>query len=291
MSEMPDVKVLVESGCQLGEGPLWVPETSTLYWVDIVGHKLWSWSEAGGVKTVNTVAPVGGLARATGGRLVVSVFRGFAYLDPETGALEAIGDPTISPRRALMNDCKCDRKGRLMAGSRHPAEREAVGRGYLLDKGEIRSVPGEYIVWNGPAFSPAGDRVYIANSGTRKIFTASYDLESGEVGPMEVFVETKGDEGYPDGMTVDAQGRVWSARWLGWCVAVHNPDGSLYKEVKLPVPQVASITFGGADNKTAFVTTARTRMSSEALEQAPLSGHLFTFDVDEPGLEEPVYQD
>ncbi|MGH1351832.1 MAG: SMP-30/gluconolactonase/LRE family protein [Methyloligellaceae bacterium] len=291
MSDTPEAEVLVESGCLLGEGPLWIPETGTLYWTDVVAQELWSWSEKDGVSMVPTITPVGGLARAFGEWLVVSTLRGFGYLDPETGAIAAIGDPKVSPRKALMNDCKCDRMGRLVSGSRHLSEQDPEGRAFVLDKGIARQIEGEFTVWNGPAFSPAGDRIYFADSPTRRIFTAAYDQEAGELGKYEVFAETSGDEGYPDGMTVDADGRLWSARWNGWSVACYNSDGTVSHTVDIDAPQVASITFGGADMKTAFVTTAKRGLSGDKFEAAPLSGHVFTFESDVPGLEEPVYKE
>jgi sugar lactone lactonase YvrE len=46
------------------------------------------------------------------------------------------------------------------------------------------------------------------------------------------------------------------------------------------------IAFGGEDLRTAYVTTARTGLSEEELQRDPLSGGLFSFRTDVPGLPE-----
>jgi D-xylonolactonase len=58
-------------------------------------------------------------------------------------------------------------------------------------------------------------------------------------------------------MTVDAEGYVWSARWNGWQVVRHDPEtGDELDRVELPARKVSSVTFGGPDYGTAYVTTA-----------------------------------
>ena len=45
---MPNVSVLSDIACELGEGPTYDPHTDTLWWFDIVGRKLFSWQFAEG---------------------------------------------------------------------------------------------------------------------------------------------------------------------------------------------------------------------------------------------------
>ena len=60
----------------------------------------------------------------------------------------------------------------------------------------------------------------------------------------------------PDGMTVDAEGYVWSARWDGGCLARYSPDGVEERRILFPAKKVSSVVFGGPDYTDIYVTTA-----------------------------------
>ena len=92
-------------------------------------------------------------------------------------------------------------------------------------------------------------------------------------------MELQPHEGIPDGLTVDAEGGVWTALWDGWAVRRYAPGGRLDRTVTLPVPRPTSCTFGGADLTTLYVTSARIRLSAQQLEDAPLSGSLFAIEA------------
>ncbi len=282
---------LVECRCTLGEGPVWQTETSALFWTDVDGQRLWRWSEAEGATSRRVIAPVGALARGEGGTLVAPMARGFARIDPASGAAEALTDPLASPEGTLMNDGKCDRRGRLIGGSKHLAENAAEGVAFVLDRGSLRVLREGFTVFNGPAFNLAGDRIYFADTPSQRIMTAAYDLDTGTMDTPQVFAALGKDEGYPDGMTVDAEGYLWSARWDGWAVARYAPGGALDRVFNVPVPRPTSLTFGGAATDTIFLTSARTGLDEAALKAAPLCGALFTARLGYRGIEEPIYRD
>jgi len=104
-----------------------------------------------------------------------------------------------------------------------------------------------------------------------------YDLEphrGGVVGRREVAgLPVAG--GRAVGEAVDAEGGVWWPIWDGWCVRRYLPDGNLDQIIELPVPRPTSISFGGDDLGTMFITSARTRLPASTLADAPLSGGLF----------------
>jgi sugar lactone lactonase YvrE len=52
---------------------------------------------------------------------------------------------------------------------------------------------------------------------------------------------------------------------------------------------VTACTFGGADRRTLYVTTARQKLSAEELATQPLAGALFALRVESPGLPEPRF--
>ena len=136
-------------------------------------------------------------------------------------------------------------------------------------------------VANGLDWSPDGRSFYFVDSAHSRIYAYAFDAKTGTLADRRVFAEVAGR---PDGLAVDAEGFVWCAIWDGWCLHRYAPDGRLDREVWLPVPRPTSLAFGGPDLKTLFITTARIRLPSRVLAEAPFSGGLFTLPVDVPGL-------
>ena len=63
-----------------------------------------------------------------------------------------------------------------------------------------------------------------------------------------------------------------------------SPAGELLQTVELPVQRPTMIAFGGADMKTAFVTSAGKNLSAEERQAQPHAGGVFAFRVAAPGL-------
>ena len=80
------------------------------------------------------------------------------------------------------------------------------------------------------------------------------------------------EEGYPDGLTVDIENRVWLAHWGGARVTCFSPNGERIGHLALPVSQVTSCAFGGPDLSTLYITTAARNMD---MNEHPLAGALF----------------
>jgi D-xylonolactonase len=105
-------------------------------------------------------------------------------------------------------------------------------------------------------FTPDREQFYFTETNEQTIWRYDYDPATGDLSDREVFVDTTGRSGKPDGMTVDAEGYVWSARWNGWGVVRYDPEGSEVERVDLPARKVSAITFGGSERETAYITTA-----------------------------------
>ena len=78
--------------------------------------------------------------------------------------------------------------------------------------------------------------------------------------------------GFPDGLTVDAEGGVWSAQNGAGRVVRYAPGGEVTHELEMPVPQPTSCIFGGPDLDVLYVTTSRQNLTAEQLARYPLSG-------------------
>jgi sugar lactone lactonase YvrE len=278
--------VIWEFKAQLGEGPVWDDQKELLYWLDIKGRQLLSLdTKSGNRVSVGLSTEVSAVALRSRGGLVAATKKGFALLNPETGKLSFIVDPEVNLPGNRFNDGKCDSAGNFIAGTMDEQEERPMGTMYRLDA-DLSAAPlfGEYIVCNGPAFSPDGRSLYFSNSTQREILEFDYDPEKGLVGNSSVFARIPDTAGYPDGLSVDAEGYIWCAHWDGWRVTRYAPDGREDVVVDFPVPRVTSCVFGGRQLDTLFVTTARTGLDDSVLDKAPLSGSLFAFRPGVSGL-------
>jgi sugar lactone lactonase YvrE len=271
-----EIACVAPLGCTLGEGPVW-DEAGYVWWVDIKAPALHRYRPEGGeTRTWPLPEPVGAAALRRSGGLILALQTGFAFFDPDTGALQRLFDPEPLSAQNRLNDGKCDVQGRFWVGSMHDPEQDPSGHLYRLDPdlGLERFEMG-FVVTNGPAWSGDGRTFYFTDSAGRRVFAFDFDMDAGRLGDRRLFVELTPEEGHPDGQCVDIEDCVWTAHWNGSRLTRRRPDGTLDRTVALPVPLVTSCCFGGPGLDVLYVTTARVGLKPAALEQAPLSGGLF----------------
>ena len=126
-------------------------------------------------------------------------------------------------------------------------------------------------------------RLYHTDSTKRLITVFAYDRATGGLSNREVFVRTPDDGGIPDGMTVDANGDVWSARWDGSALYRYSPAGEELARITFPAKKVSSIAFGGPDYDDAYVTTAG---GQDRATEGPGAGALFRVRLGVRGVPE-----
>ncbi len=255
---MLKIEVFSDERLSLGEGPWWDAAGERLYWIDSYGPAIYRCDLKGGDrKKWDLPEPVGSMAlRVGGGGAVVALRSGFFLLDFESGALRCVERTHPGELRPRLNDGKTDRKGRFIAGSMDFEERDTVGTLFSLDKHLAVSVLDHgFICSNGPCFSPDGNTLYFADTGSRVIFAYGYDQEEGRVRSRRIFVSFEGYQGYPDGATVDSEGYLWCAEVYAGRLLRFDPEGVLDRVVGLPVFSTTSIAFGGPDLDIAFVTS------------------------------------
>jgi sugar lactone lactonase YvrE len=277
----------------LGEGPIWAAAEQRLYWLDLTAPAIWRLDpETGRNERVaaDLDGYIGGMvARARGGMVIVD-HRGAHSLDLASGDVARIGGLAPSRPDTVFNDAKCDRMGALWTGTKHAEERDPAGALFRLNPDcSADTIDTGIVCANGPAFSPDGGIAYFADSSARQIYRYEIDTRSGAVGPRRPFASTDAADGEPDGMTVDADGCLWVALWGGWRIRRYAPDGTIEREIRVPVPQPTSPAFGGADMRTLFLTSARRGLDEASLAEAPLSGSVFAIEADCIGLIEPRF--
>ena len=260
----------------LGEGPSWSSAEGALYWVDIRQPALWrmQWP-SGAVTTWTPPCRVTAVAPRAAGGLVAACDLGFAFIDMDEGSLQPIGDPEAHLPGNRFNDGATDHRGAFWAGTMDDAEERESGSLYRLDPSlRWTKLDGAYRIANGPAFSPDGATIYHSDSALRRIYRLTLRAD-GSLGSRHTFLQFHEADGYPDGMTTDAEGCLWVAFWDGWCVRRFASDGAPLERIDLPVQRPTSCTFGGPAADRLFITSARYGLSSPSLATQPLAGDLF----------------
>lgn len=274
----------------LGESPAWCPRTQRLWWVDVRGPTVLRLDPSTGeVRQWPMPEIIGGLVLDTQGRPVVALASGLYRFDSETGVVTPYVAPESAELGNRLNDTKCDRQGRLWTGTMRDFGLAVSGSLYRVAQGRVTRLFGDIAIPNGPCWSPDGRIFYFADTPRGRILAFDFDPASGDLGPPRTFVDKGAVPGGPDGATVDAQGFVWSARYGGGGLARIDPDGNVERFVRLPVSQVSSCTFGGADLDVLYVTTSRQKMSAEAIAREPLAGTLLAIDPGVKGLAETPF--
>lgn len=277
-------------GAVLGEGPIWVARDESLYWVDIKGMKIFGLDPGGEILTWETPFRVGSLAPRRSGGFIAGTDLGFAYIDLNAGLFEPFADPEADRPTNRFNDGKVDRRGRFWAGTMDDTEQQASGALYRLnsDLSWARLDDG-YRVTNGPAFSASGRLMYHNDSGRRITYVFDLD-EEGSPSNRRVFARYGEKDGYPDGLTVDAEDCLWIAFWDGWCVRRFSPDGECVAKIALPVQKPTSCAFGGPTLNQLYITSASIGLSSSERAEQPCAGNLFMLDTATKGLAELPFE-
>jgi sugar lactone lactonase YvrE len=264
----------------LTEGPRWHAERGELLWVDILGatmHRA-SPTTGGGLDMVQTVRldrHVGAVAPATGGGYVLAAAAGFLHVD-DFGRVSELAQPEARNPNIRMNDGACDALGRFWAGTMDYDESTGAGTLYRLElDGTCTTVLRDLTISNGIGWSPDEATMYLADSGTCRIEAFDFDATSGNISRQRTFVAIDEPGVAPDGLTVDEDGGVWVAMWGGSAIHRYGPDGVLLSSVSVPVDRPTSCAFGGVDQSTLFVTSARSGLDDAALSRQPLAGYVF----------------
>ncbi len=294
MTQTPEILVecIWDADAVLGEGPVWVAREQALYWVDIKGDKIHRLTLVSGTRTTwATSQQPCSLVPAVGGNFIGAFRGGFAIVTLATDAiaLQPIADPESDKPGNRFNDGKVDGRGRFWAGTMDDNETDPSGVLYRLDPDlSWTRLDDGYVVTNGPAFSPDGRTLYHTNTFAGLIH--AFDLAAdGSLSNKRPFVRIPSERGYPDGMTVDAEGCLWVAHWGGWGLGRFDPDGKPCGRIDLPVAQVTSCAFGGPDLSQLFITTAAIGLDRAARRAQPLAGGLFVCEPGVGGLPTPLF--
>lgn len=289
----PLIQCAVREQAIVGESPVWSVEEQVLYWVDITGRKIHRFDPATGVnETVVLPQPVTALALRRGGGFVLTLEKDFAFFDWRSQRLELRGNPEPDLPDNRFNDAKCDRQGRFWAGTMGSTHwNEPVGSLYRFDPdGTITRMHEGVACANGLDWSPDSRVMYFTESFAYRVWAFDFDARAGAIDHPRVFAEVDRATGaFPDGLTVDAEGFVWSVHNAVGRLARYAPDGRLDRVIDMPVPRPCGCAFGGPALDTLYVTSAQETMTAEQIARYPLSGSLFSLQPGVRGLPESTF--
>jgi sugar lactone lactonase YvrE len=271
------IACLAPIACVLGEGPIWDEAAARLMWVDIKDPAVYTLDPTTRQTTRHAMpAPIGAIGLRARGGLVGAFKNGFGFIDLDNFAVSPISDPEAHLPGNRFNDGKVDPLGRFWAGTMDDAERSPSGDLYRLDADlSVTRFPVGFVCTNGIDWSGDGRTLYFVDSFRREIHAYDFDMAAGVPGARRRFARLPDDQGYPDGLTIDAEDHLWGAHWDGARITRYRPDGTIERVIAMPVPRCTSCCFGGPELDILFVTSASIGLDAAQRATAPLSGGLF----------------
>lgn len=270
----------------LGEGPLWDPIRWRLLWVDILDGTIYAGTLRGDdtIEIVERVQlhgeTVGAVGISAGGEWIVAGRERLYFRSPD-GVLTAGPQIIEAGQGRRLNDGKADPAGRYLVGTlsmQGPSTTEAL---MAIDhEGHVQTLDSDLTLSNGLAWSRDGETLYSIDTERRVVFSRGYNADGSTGKRIEHLTF---DDGYPDGMTIDAEDHLWIAMWGLGQVRRYSPEGRLTDVIDVPAPHTSSVAFAGPDLNVLVITTARQDLTPEQTARYPLSGHLFTARPAVPG--------
>ena len=273
--------------CELGEGPFWDSKKSRLHWVDIIGEKIISQNlDGSNIHALEVDGNPGCVVLSDEGTMVAGVDNQISSFDGGGNLLKVLAD-TKEGSGLRFNDGKCDPTGRFWVGSMDRKEKNKLGSLYSWNsiEGLVNREQG-MTVSNGMGWSPDNSLFYYIDSPTREVSIYDFDLSTGSINNKRRFISFNKEDGFPDGMTIDNEGRLWIAFWGGSKIMCVNPDSKAIEEVvNFPVSKVTSCAFGGEKMDRLFITSAKVQVNEE---DEPMAGKTFVIELGITGI--PSYQ-
>ncbi len=265
-----NIRAISDVVSDLGEGPIWSPQTNCVTWTDITQNKFHTADlDTGATKSFSAPSMVGAIAHTRGGDYVAATQEGFARVSID-GKFSPLHTFLAADMR--MNDGKVDPVGRFWAGSMALSFEKNRGSLYVLEKdGSYSPVLHDVTLSNGMGWSPDSNFFYYIDSIPGVLKRFDYEAVHGRISNPVDLITFDTSKGIPDGMSITSDGKIVVALWDGGRVELYEPSGKKISEIKVGVSRPTSCTFGGADGDVLIVTTASQGID---LDIEPLAGKI-----------------
>lgn len=276
---------LITANLTLSEGPVWSQELQALLFVDIECCQIYFYKD-NCLRAIQMPDMVGCIVPIKNHLIAAAVRNRIYKIDLVTEKRDLILSFPVPPYLRF-NDGKCDAQGRLwvgmMAADQSDPQAENGGSLYCVEQGKITAQYNQFTIPNGLAWNADGTVFYHIDTPTRKI--DAYDVENGCLLKNKRTIASFDDgNGMPDGMCIDANGRLWVALWGGYGVVCIDPaTGKQVTRIDLPDKNVSCCTFGGDQMNTLFITTAKDENGN--------GGSLWSLQTDVKGTAPNAYKE
>jgi len=262
----------------LGESPIWDHRNDCFYFIDIKKPAIFKYYPKSKELTyIDTPSVIGCIVLDRHGGLIAAMKDGLAIVNFEKKSFQFLSKLDEDRKNNRPNDGKCDKAGRLWLATMDDSEKIPSGRLWKISPSLTKEIMEEdFIVGNGIDWSPDLQKMYFTDSAKKVIYIYDFDLFAGTIKNKNIFARIPDGQGFPDGLTVDSSGYLWSAHWDGSMITRYHPSGVIDRIIKLPIPRPTSLTFIGRNLETLLITSASIGLSETSLKRAPLSGSLFT---------------
>ncbi|WWD03054.1 hypothetical protein V865_001098 [Kwoniella europaea PYCC6329] len=288
---------LLNYGCELGEGSLWDARRQRLYFVDILGCRIYTYEPSTGIHGYQSfdrnVTALALLEDDTG--LLAAIQDGLAFISFDQLPFPPTNSDSTYKRLPVdidhlkgfnrFNEACVDPSGKrwLVGTMMHEEDFPASAGGGLYavtqsgDGIVADLLLDQLTVPNGMGWTEDSNTLYFTDSLRKEIGKYDYDISTGKVSNKIIFSNVDDENlGVPDGMCQDDQYGIWSARWGSGKVIRFTPQGEIDLIVRLPQAlNVTSCIFGGSNLDELYITSAKTGTTDEQIKKHPLNGDLF----------------
>lgn len=248
------IETICNNHDETGENPMWDDRRGMFFWTDIPRGLLWAFDpDTGEVEQIYEGDPVGGFTLQDDDDLLLFRVNDIAKFNPETGdvtSVIAFADDGV-PR---FNDVIAGPDGSVLAGTMGKDNRG--GLYHVTRDGRIKNLWRGTNCSNGMAFTEDRQTLYWTDSPGRTIYACDYDEATGIPTRRDPVVTITDAKTVPDGMTLDTNGNLLSARWDGHGIFIYSPAGELIEKIELEAARPSACIFGGENLDELYVTTA-----------------------------------
>ncbi|NMP27705.1 SMP-30/gluconolactonase/LRE family protein [Rahnella sp. SAP-1] len=241
---------------ELGETPVWCQRSQSLLWMDILNQRLlryWPDTQAFEQRTLPALCSAALLTEKAETFLLVAE-NGLSLYDYQTEHTELLcGYPGEAGTRP--NEAAIAPDGSLWFGTMDRQEEAKIGAWYRFEMGDELplvmmdkvGIPNTLAWYEG--------KVWFADSMQNRFYSGN----ARRINPLKISCFSSGDK-TPDGSTLSEDGLLLTACWGGHCLLrqqINQGELLTLDTLSLPVAQPSCCTFGGADMRQLFITSAR----------------------------------